>query len=167
MSVDVKTVKKIAETIYEAIGLGGKLLICGNGGSAADAIHLAGELVCIGLPAIALTENISTITAIANDDSFIKIFERQISALGRGGDVILLISTSGRSLNINLSEIRYLSNLYKIIYITGSNKPDIAEYCHFILNINSTKTEIIQEVYHMINHMIYIELKHKLGDPLS
>ncbi|MDD5219992.1 MAG: SIS domain-containing protein [Candidatus Bipolaricaulis sp.] len=97
---------KIAEQIIEAFKKGNKLLIAGNGGSAAESQHMAGEL--IGkftewhkpLPAIALTTDTSVLTAMGNDVGFEYVFERQVRALGRAGDVLLLISTSGKSLNL-------------------------------------------------------------------
>ncbi len=96
----------IAETITRAFRKGGKLLIAGNGGSAADAQHIAGEFLSRlnfdrnPLPAIALTTDSSVLTAIGNDYGFDRAFERQVRGLGRSGDVFLAISTSGRSANV-------------------------------------------------------------------
>src|SRR3989338_2419008 len=116
-SADVK--KKVAEECLESIleaaqmiinvfETGNKVMICGNGGSAADSQHMAGEFICIlnknfdrpGLPAIALTTDTSILTAHANDLGFEKIFKRQVQALGKPGDVLIAISTSGSSQNV-------------------------------------------------------------------
>lgn len=150
-------IKKIIDVIYDSFKKGNKLLICGNGGSAADAIHLAGEFVCIGLPAIALTENISTVTAIGNDRGYLNIFNGQIQALANKDDIILLLTTSGSSINI-ISAAKIAKKLKcKTILITGKKiENDLKRNCDIIVNIDSEITEIIQEVYFMINHMIYI-----------
>src|SRR3989338_4260847 len=116
-SADVK--KKVAQDCLESIlaatqlivdtfQQGGKVMICGNGGSAADSQHMAGELVCVlnksfkrpGLPAIALTTDTSVLTSHANDVGFKNIFKRQVIALGKSGDLLVAISTSGNSPNI-------------------------------------------------------------------
>ncbi|MBE7212137.1 MAG: SIS domain-containing protein, partial [Gluconacetobacter diazotrophicus] len=96
----------MADRITHSIGAGGKLLVCGNGGSAADAQHIAGEFISRlmydrrPLPAVALTTDTSALTATANDYGFEHVFSRQVQALGRPGDVLLGISTSGRSPNV-------------------------------------------------------------------
>lgn len=98
--------KRIAKIIIDAFRSGNKLLICGNGGSAAMAQHMAAEFICKfehvrkPLPAIALTVDTSNLTAIGNDFGFEYIFERQVEALGKKGDVLLGMSTSGRSMNV-------------------------------------------------------------------
>ena len=101
------TIAEAAQAIVECFESGGKVLVCGNGGSAADAQHLAGELVGRfkyhdrpGLPAIALTADSAVLTAWGNDVAFDKVFARQVEALGRPGDVLIGISTSGRSRNV-------------------------------------------------------------------
>lgn len=100
-----EAIRRLAEAVLVAWRRGGKLLLCGNGGSAADAQHIAAELVGRflrerpGYPAVALTVNTSTLTAVANDYGFDTIFARQVEALGQPGDVLLVISTSGNSAN--------------------------------------------------------------------
>ena len=102
----VRAISQIAHALTEALGSDGKVLLCGNGGSAADAQHVAAELVGRfqsnrqPLPAISLVANTSTLTAIGNDFSFDDIFARQVSALGRPGDVLVGLSTSGLSENV-------------------------------------------------------------------
>lgn len=97
--------QNIADIIIECFNNGNKLLICGNGGSASQAMHFAAEFVSkfeherVALPAIALTANASTITSIANDFGYKYVFSRQIEALGTGGDVLIVLSTSGKSKN--------------------------------------------------------------------
>jgi D-sedoheptulose 7-phosphate isomerase len=102
-----KSIEEIALLISECFTQGGKILICGNGGSAADSQHFAGEFVSSfakdlerkALPAIALTVDTSILTAISNDNSFNKVFSRQVEALGRSGDVLIVLTTSGSSKN--------------------------------------------------------------------
>ena len=102
----VQTMRAMADGIVASLRQGGKLLLCGNGGSAGDAQHIAGEFVCrlmydrAPLPAIALTVDTSVITAIGNDSGYEDIFVRQVQALGNKGDILLGISTSGNSPNV-------------------------------------------------------------------
>ncbi|MCX8021565.1 MAG: SIS domain-containing protein, partial [Syntrophorhabdaceae bacterium] len=102
----IKKIEKAVHSIIIALANGSKLLICGNGGSAADAQHMAGEFVCRfykdrdPLPAIALTVDTSVITAISNDYAYEQVFSRQVKALGKKGDILLGISTSGTSKNV-------------------------------------------------------------------
>jgi len=104
----VNYLNKVSNSIINSIKKGGKLLICGNGGSAAQAMHFAAELIGKyqygmlerrGLPAIALTANVSSLTAISNDWGFDYVFSRQVEALGNKGDILFVISTSGKSRN--------------------------------------------------------------------
>ncbi|MBU1092569.1 SIS domain-containing protein [Patescibacteria group bacterium] len=126
---------KIVETIVTAFLRGNKLLICGNGGSAAEAQHMAGELVGKfklnrkGLPAIALTTDTSIITSIGNDISFDSIFSRQVEALGKPGDVLLCISSSGRSWNVNKAGKMALEICMEVIDLPreGKDTPEIQE----------------------------------------
>lgn len=106
VSEDVSTLDRAATLLIEAVAAGGKVMFCGNGGSAADAQHLATELVSKfrhdrpGIPALALTTDTSALTAIANDYAYDRVFARQVEALGRPGDVLVGISTSGNSRNV-------------------------------------------------------------------
>ena len=162
-SLDLSILEKIIDEIFNCFKKGNKLLICGNGGSAADAIHLAGEFMCIGLPAIALAENISTVTAIGNDYNYYSIFDAQINVFAKENDVLLLLSTSGDSFNIIKAARIGKDKKCKVICFTGLN-PDykLEEYSNYIIKIQSFKTEIIQEVYYMINHIIYITIRERL-----
>jgi D-sedoheptulose 7-phosphate isomerase len=164
----LETIGDVGDAIVESYRNGGKLLLCGNGGSAADAQHIAAELVSRfqkerkALNAEALTVNTSTITAIGNDYSFDKIFSRQVEAKGRKGDVLVGISTSGNSPNV----IRALEMGNELGMVTvgltgGKDGVKIAEVSKFCVAVPSTDTPRIQEVHILIGHMIcgYIEDK--------
>lgn len=151
-----------AARIVACLRNGGKILLCGNGGSAADCQHLAAEFVSVltqdfprpGLPAIALTTDTSILTAIGNDFGFEGIFERQVQALGRPGDVLLGISTSGNSENI-LRAIRCAkeSNLGTIA-LTGAPGAKIAISSELAIRVPSTSTMHIQEAHITIGHIL-------------
>jgi len=134
------TEKEIAKIIINAFEKGKKLLICGNGGSAAQAQHLASELVGHfkrdrkGLPAIALTTDTSIITSVGNDISFDFIFSRQIEALGKKGDILLTISTSGKSSNVKMAQLQAEEMGIKVIELPYEIKTE-----------RSHKTPVIQE----------------------
>src|SRR5207302_9331486 len=146
--------------IFEAAGLitmclraGGKLLFFGNGGSAADAQHLAAEFVGrfvrerAGLPAIALTTDSSILTAVGNDYGFDQIFARQIQALGRPGDVAIAISTSGNSLNVLEGVKEARKRKLKTIGLTGKDGGLLAQQTDVAIMVPSTSTARIQECH--------------------
>lgn len=150
----------IADTITKALRNGGKLLIAGNGGSAADAQHIAGEFVARlnfdrnPLPAVALTTDTSVLTAIGNDYGFDKVFERQVRGLGRAGDVFLAISTSGRSPNI-LMALRAARDIgITTIGFTGSKRTEMDGLCDLCLSAPSDQTQQIQQVHLVAAHAI-------------
>ena len=151
-----KGVKILIKTLLN----GGKILICGNGGSAADAQHFAAELVGKykddkreGLSAIALTTDTSCLTAISNDTGFENVFSRQVQALGKKGDTLIAISTSGKSENVNRACKKAKDMGIKIIYLTGEKNPPIYEICDVVINVPSTSTPRIQEVHELILHI--------------
>lgn len=153
-------VQAIADTCIQALQQGKKILFAGNGGSAADAQHLAAELVSRlhfnrpGLAAIALTTDTSALTAIGNDYAFAQIFSRQIEALGQAGDVFIGISTSGKSPNIlQALEIARLQQLITIGF-TGMHAPQMAAQCDLLLHIPAQETSKIQECHIMFGHII-------------
>ncbi|UCF89694.1 MAG: D-sedoheptulose 7-phosphate isomerase [bacterium] len=154
------TVAHIANTIVKAIRAGGKVLVLGNGGSAADAQHFAAELVNRflmerkALPAVALTTDTSVLTSIANDYSFEQVFSRQVEALGREDDVLLAISTSGTSPNVlkALEQANLLSMV--TIGMTGSDPGKLSPLCDICMDVPSGSTPRIQEVHHMALHII-------------
>ena len=156
----VDTVQAIAESIIVCYRTGGKVLFCGNGGSAADAQHLAAELMGRfklnrqPLSAIALTTNTSILTAVANDYGYEHVFSRQVEALATERDVIISISTSGNSPNvieaINMAKQRGA----KTIALTGKGGGTLAEVADLALIIPSDNTAIIQEAHIAIGHII-------------
>ena len=153
--------------IFEAAGLiimclraGGKLLFFGNGGSAADAQHLAAEFVGrfvrerAGLPAIALTTDSSILTAVGNDYGFDQIFARQVQALGRPGDVAIAISTSGNSPNIIEAVKAARKGYLKTIGLSGKDGGLLATEADVVITIASTSTARIQECHITIGHLL-------------
>lgn len=153
-----QSVEAAAAAIGDALQRGNKLLVFGNGGSAADAQHLCGELVVRfvrerrPLPAIALTCDASVLTACANDYSYKEVFARQVEALGSAGDVALAISTSGTSPNvIRALETARARELYTIL-LTGPNAP--AENCDLVLSAPACNTARIQELHLATYHLI-------------
>jgi len=137
----------------------GKLLFFGNGGSAADAQHLAAEFVGrfvrerAGLPAIALTTDSSILTAVGNDYGFDQIFARQIQALGRPGDVAIAISTSGNSLNVLEGVKEARKRKLKTIGLTGKDGGLLAQQTDAAIMVPSTSTARIQECHIAIGHL--------------
>jgi D-sedoheptulose 7-phosphate isomerase len=160
--------KKCIEIIKNALKNGNKILICGNGGSAADAQHFAAEIVGRfklerrGFPAIALTTDTSILTAIGNDYGFDKIFERQVEALGEEGDVLVGISTSGNSKNvINAVNKAKEMGIYTVGLLgkTGGSLKDIVDLA---LTVDSNNTARIQECHLTIYHIICEEVEKEL-----
>ena len=149
-----------ANKIVEALTRGKKILICGNGGSAADSQHIAAEFVGRyklerrGLPAIALTTDSSILTAWSNDYEYESVFSRQIEALATKGDVILGISTSGNSKNVlnALSKGKEIGTIN--ISLTGKNGGEIKKISDININSNSTETPRIQECHMTAYHII-------------
>lgn len=151
----------IADRISGVLGAGGKILICGNGGSAADSSHMAAEMIVrltseknrAALAAICLNSDISVMTAAANDYGFDSIYARQVAALGRPGDVLLAISTSGNSANvIKAAETARQMNLL-VIGLLGGNGGRLAAICDKKLIIPHKSVQRIQE-----EHIFYIHL---------
>lgn len=153
-------VQRAAETITHALRAGGKLLVFGNGGSAADAQHIAGELVNRflkkrrALSAIALTTDGGVLTCIANDTGFENVFARQIEALGVRSDVCLAISTSGNSPNVVAGAEEARSLGMQVIGLLGRDGGRVAPLCHLTLIVPSNDTQRIQETHNLIGHII-------------
>ncbi len=147
-----------ATRLADSLRQGGKLLICGNGGSAADAQHWAGELVSRfhydrpGLAAIALTTDSSIMTAIGNDYGYERLFARQVEALGRPGDVLFALSTSGRSPNILAALAAARTRGLFTVGFTGAG--GMAAPCDLCLRIPSASTPRIQEGHEVLGHAI-------------
>lgn len=153
-------VVQAAEVILKSFRRGGKLLICGNGGSAADSQHLATELVVRfererrPLAAIALTTDTSLLTAEANDHGFETIFSRQVQALGRRGDVLLAISTSGRSANVvSACQVARAMGL-KVIGLTGPKAGIMDRFCHLLIRAAGRNTAAVQECQLALEHVL-------------
>lgn len=156
----IAQIEAIAKLIVETYRNGGKVLLAGNGGSAADAQHIAAELVSRftfdrpALPAMALTTDTSILTAISNDYGYDSLFSRQLEASGRAGDVFIAISTSGNSPNI----VRALATASKIgvvsVGLTGATGGEMADLCRYCVNIPSTDTPRIQEGHITIGHIL-------------
>lgn len=153
-------VASAATICIEALQNGGKILLAGNGGSAADAQHIAGELVSRfafdrpGLPAIALTTDTSILTAIGNDYGYEELFARQIQALGRPGDVLIAYSTSGSSPNIIRALETAATAGLRTVGLTGSRKGRMVELCDLCLEVPSPNTPKIQEGHLVIGHVL-------------
>ena len=147
------------EALVQAYARGNKVLIFGNGGSAADAQHLAAELVVRygrerrGLPALALTVNASVLTAAANDLGYERVFERQIEAFGTPGDVAIAISTSGQSKNI-VSALRLAKQRQLVtVALTSARGAHLAAEAEHVVMVPSESTPRIQECHSLIGHI--------------
>lgn len=151
---------RIAAKCVDVLTNGKKILFAGNGGSAADAQHLAAELVSRlrynrpGLAAIALTTDTSALTAIGNDYAFENIFSRQVESIGQPGDVFIGISTSGKSPNILKAFQSARERGMFCVGFTGMQAPMMAECCDLVINIPSRETPKIQECHIMFGHII-------------
>jgi D-sedoheptulose 7-phosphate isomerase len=156
----LESISSISEAIVHSLQAGGKILLAGNGGSAGDAQHIAGEFLSrlnfdrAPLPAIALTVDSSVLTAIGNDYGYDLLFERQVRGLGRKGDVFVAISTSGRSPNI----LRALESARAMRLITvgftGSRESPMLELCDLLLAAPCTLTPLIQQLHITAGHII-------------
>jgi phosphoheptose isomerase len=151
-----------AELLVGSLRSGGKVLICGNGGSAADAQHLATEFVSTftidnirpSIPAIALTTDTSLLTAIANDFGAEGVFERQVESLGRQGDVLIAISTSGNSVNVIRAAERARTQGLGVIALTGATGGDLAGKADAAVRVPSTVTAHIQECHLAVEQLL-------------
>src|SRR6266513_6411942 len=154
------TIVKAALLIANCLQFGSKLLLFGNGGSAADAQHLAAEFVGrfvrerAGLPAIALTTDSSILTAVGNDYGFDQIFARQIQALGRPGDVVIAITTSGNSPNVIEGVKAAKRGNLKTIGLSGKDGGLLAKEADIAITIASTNTARIQECHIGVGHLL-------------
>ena len=156
----VAAIGDIAEVTTNAIGNGCKLLLAGNGGSAADAQHLAGEMLSrlnydrAPAAALALTTDTSVLTAIGNDYGYDRLFERQILGLGRPGDVFMAISTSGRSPNILRAIDAAREKRIVTVGFTGRTGGEMPLRCDLCLRAPSDSTPLIQQIHITAGHII-------------
>ena len=154
------TLEGAAQASVDCLQRGGKILLAGNGGSAADAQHIAGELVSRfafdrpGLPAIALTTDTSILTAIGNDYGYERIFARQLQAHGNKGDVFVAYSTSGKSPNILLALDEARARGLTSIGLTGNRPSSMAARCDHCLVVPSGDTPKIQEGHLVLGHIL-------------
>jgi D-sedoheptulose 7-phosphate isomerase len=150
----------IAERVVETFRRGGKLLLCGNGGSAADAQHIAAEFVSRfrrerhGLPAIALTTDTSILTAISNDYGYERVFARQVEALGRPGDMVIGISTSGISASVIAAMRAARNGGMATVGLTGASGGTLVDHVDLCLCVPSHNTARIQEVHITVAHTV-------------
>ena len=163
--------EEAALKISKSLRDGGKLMLCGNGGSAGDSQHLAAEFVATldhrnprdGLAAIALTTDSSLITAFSNDFGFDGIFDRQVQTLGKTGDVLIAISTSGNSENVLRAAKVAQDKQIMVIAMTGQSGGKLKDHCDILLNVPSMKTMHIQESHFALGHAITAAVEHHLG----
>lgn len=154
------SIHQVAQLILNAFKQGNKLLLCGNGGSAADAQHIAAEFTGRyqkerePLPALALHTNISAITATGNDYSYDQIYEREVKAHGKKGDILIAISTSGQSKNILLAVQAAKERNLTTIGFTGQKGGKLKELCDLSLCVPSDFTPRIQESHILIGHIL-------------
>ncbi len=152
-------IEKCAEIIFDTFERGKKILICGNGGSAADAQHLAAEFVGRyeterkALAAIALTTDTSALTALANDYNFERVFSRQVEALAQDGDLLIAISTSGNSANVNAAVMSARQIGCRTLGMTGAKGKKLASLCDECLLIPAVRTARVQEAHILIAHI--------------
>jgi D-sedoheptulose 7-phosphate isomerase len=151
---------QLAARLRDSIASGGKVLLMGNGGSAADCQHIAAELVGrfqrqrVGLPALALTTDTSILTSVGNDYGFEQIFARQVEALARPGDVLIGISTSGNSENVVAAIRRGQELNIWCAGLLGGSGGRLQELCDLALVVQSAETPRIQEAHILIGHIL-------------
>ncbi len=160
IDIMIPSIEKASQLVSQTLQNGNKVLLCGNGGSAADAQHIAAELTGRykterkGLPGIALTTDTSALTAIGNDYGYDRIFDRQVEALANRGDLLIGISTSGNSANV-ISALTLANELGCItIGMSGRNGGTMNDVCTLNLIIPSSDTPRIQEMHILIGHII-------------
>lgn len=154
----ITQIELASEALLQSLARGGKIMFCGNGGSAADSQHLAAELVVRfetnrrALPAISLAANSSTLTAHSNDIGFETVFSRQVEALGQAGDILVAISTSGNSKNIIKAVDAANKKDITTIAMTGFEGNKVAALANIAVKIPSQTTARIQEAHIMVGH---------------
>lgn len=157
---NIQEIEKVCKEIIAAIKNGNKVCICGNGGSAADAQHFAAELVGRylinrdAIPAIAFTTDTSILTAIGNDFGYDEVFKRQVEALINKGDILIGITTSGNSKNIELAMIEAKKRGAKVVGLLGKTGGTCKELCDIPIVVSSDRTPNIQECHITIIHII-------------
>jgi D-sedoheptulose 7-phosphate isomerase len=159
LAADADEIESCARVIFDTFQRGGKVLICGNGGSAADSQHIAAEFAGRyeaerrAYPAIALTTDTSALTALANDYGFEHVFARQVEALASDGDCLIAISTSGNSPNVIAAVMEARRRGCKVIGLTGAKGKKLASLCDEVILVPSARTARIQEAHITIGHI--------------
>ena len=170
-----KSVEIIGSVIHKSIANNGKIMFCGNGGSAAESQHMAAEYCATlnhknfrsGIAAISLTVDTSFITAWSNDFGYLEVFSRQIETLGNKGDTLICYSTSGTSKNIIKAATMAKSLGIKVVLFTGINKDiEIKDYCDYIFHAPSSNTALIQEMHTILGHETCLSVENKLSEKL-
>ncbi len=165
----MNSILQAARLIIETFLSGNKILICGNGGSAAESQHLAGEFICLlnkdlnrpGLPAIALTTDTSVLTAYSNDSGFEGVFERQVQALGKAGDLLIGLSTSGNSKNV-IKAVQHAKSLNINTLALIGNGGQLQKMADVVISVPSSNTQYIQEAHLSIDHALCEIVEHYL-----
>ena len=164
-------IAQAAELMIQSLLAGNKIMACGNGGSAADAQHFSGEMLNRfeierpSLPALALTTDSSTITSVANDYDFADIFSKQVRALGQAGDILLAISTSGKSANIQNAILAAHDRGVRVITLTGRDGGEVATLLDgedVEIRVPGNSTARIQEVHILVIHCLCDLIDHQL-----
>lgn len=157
---EIAKISAVANAIYRAFKNGNKLLICGNGGSAADAQHMSAEFINrfrierVPLPAIALTTDTSVLTSISNDYSFFDVFSKQVLALGKENDVLFGITTSGKSPNVLRALEVAKEKKMVTVGLSGDFTEEMNKLCDYYIYVPSRNTPRVQEVHLIIEHII-------------
>lgn len=165
---ETQIIRAINETC-DRLKTGHKLIVFGNGGSAAQAQHFAAELVNKflksrrAIPALSLTTDTSSLTSIANDSTFDDVFSRQLEALGKEGDVVLALSTSGESRNVTRALQTARDNGLFPIGLTGEGGGTVGSLCEILLDIPSQDTPQVQEAHLFLLHLLCREIEEKVG----
>jgi D-sedoheptulose 7-phosphate isomerase len=153
-------IEQAARAMIASLAAGNKIMFCGNGGSAADSQHLAAELMGrylkdrAPLPALALTVDTSALTAIGNDYGYTEVFARQLRGVGRQGDVLVGLSTSGNSANVVAAiETARMMNIM-VVGMTGMNGGRMDSLCDVLIKVPATRTNRIQEMHIAVGHML-------------
>jgi D-sedoheptulose 7-phosphate isomerase len=160
LSEHSSAIEQAARAMIASLAAGNKIMFCGNGGSAADSQHLAAELMGrylkdrAPLPALALTVDTSALTAIGNDYGYLEVFARQLRGVGRQGDVLVGLSTSGNSANVVAAiETARMMNIV-VVGMTGMNGGRMDSLCDVLIKVPATRTNRIQEMHIAVGHML-------------
>ena len=160
LAAQAPSIAAAAEAMIKSLRAGGKIMLCGNGGSAADAQHLAAELVGrylkdrAPLAALALTVDTSALTAIANDYAFEEVFARQVTGLGRPGDLLLALSTSGESANVLAAVAAANAKGIATIALTGVGGGRLAPLADLAIRVPAARSNAVQELHIAVGHIL-------------